>query len=75
MLIIPNSKATLKGVLNKTIIKMFGPEIHNVITKCFVHKRELAEKKHVRVGATTHGPPHENTPKTAKTDTFNLVIN
>ena len=29
----------------------------------------------VRVGATTHGPPHENSPKMAKTYTFKLVIN
>ena len=29
----------------------------------------------VRVGATTHGPPHENSPKTAKIYTFKLVIN
>ena len=29
----------------------------------------------VRVGATTNGPPHENTPKTAKKHTFKLLIN
>ena len=29
----------------------------------------------LRVGATTHGPPHENTPKTTKTHTFKLLIN
>ena len=29
----------------------------------------------VRVAATTHSPPHENTPKTAKIYTFKLVIN
>ena len=32
-------------------------------------------KHMVRVVATTHDPPHENTPKTAKTYTFKLVIN
>ena len=32
-------------------------------------------KELVRVGATTHGLPHENSPKMAKPYAFKLVIN
>ncbi len=45
MLIIPYSKATLKGVLDKAIIKVFGPEIYDIITENPVHRRELEEGK------------------------------
>jgi len=52
-----------------------------VVPKEFKHPRRqyiavgLQGCCYVRVAATTHGPPHENTPKTAKTYTFKLVIN
>lgn len=45
-LIISNSKATLKGVQDKAIIKVFGPEIRNAINKSPVRTRELEEGKH-----------------------------
>lgn len=46
-LIIPNSEATVKGVSDETIIKIFGTEIYSAITECPVHMREIAEGKHV----------------------------
>jgi len=46
-LIIPNSEATLKGVLDEVIIKVFGPEIHDAITESPIRKRELEEGKRV----------------------------
>jgi len=44
-LIIPHSEATLKGVLDEAIIKVFGPEIYDAITESPVHRRELEEGK------------------------------
>jgi len=46
-LIISNSEATLKGVPDVAIFKVFGPEIHDAITECPVRRRELAEGKRV----------------------------
>ncbi|KAH8591189.1 hypothetical protein B0O99DRAFT_274866 [Bisporella sp. PMI_857] len=46
-LIISNSEATLKGVPDVAIIKVFGPEIHDAIAECPVRGRELAEGKSV----------------------------
>jgi hypothetical protein len=46
-LIIPNSEATLKGVLDEVIIKVFGPEIHDAITESPIRRRELEEGKRV----------------------------
>jgi len=46
-LIIPHSEATLKGVLDEAIIKVFGPEIHDAITESPIRRRELEEKKGV----------------------------
>jgi hypothetical protein len=46
MLIISNSEATLKGVQDEAIIKVFGPEIRNAINKSPVQTRELEEGKH-----------------------------
>ena len=47
ILIILNSKATLKGALDKVIIKVFNPEIYNVIIKSSIYKRELKKGKHI----------------------------
>jgi len=44
-LMIPNSEVTLKGVPDKAIFEVFGFEIHEAITECPVHKRELEEEK------------------------------
>ena len=44
-LIIPHFKATLKGVLDKAIIKVFSLKIYNIITKNLIRKRELKEGK------------------------------
>jgi hypothetical protein len=44
-LIILHFKATLKGVLNKAIIKVFSLKIYNIITKNLIYKRELEEGK------------------------------
>jgi hypothetical protein len=46
-LIIPHSEATLKGVLDEAIVKVFGPEIHDAITESPVRRRELEEGKRV----------------------------
>jgi len=47
-LITSNSEeATLKGVPDEAIIKVFGPEIHDAITQCPMRRRELAEGKQV----------------------------
>jgi hypothetical protein len=46
-LIISHSEVTLKGVLDKVIIKRFGLEIHDAIIKSLVYKRELEEGKRV----------------------------
>jgi hypothetical protein len=46
-LIIPNSEATLKGVLDEVIVKVFGPEIHDAITESPIRRRELEEGKRV----------------------------
>jgi hypothetical protein len=46
-LIIPHSEATLKGVRDEDIIKVFGPEIHDAITESPVRRRELEEGKRV----------------------------
>jgi len=45
-LIISNSEATLKGVQDEAIIKVFGPEIYNAINESPVRTRELEEGKH-----------------------------
>ncbi|KAH8744852.1 hypothetical protein F5882DRAFT_263601, partial [Hyaloscypha sp. PMI_1271] len=42
-LIILYSKTTLKGVLDKAIIKVFSPKIYNTITKSPIYRRELKE--------------------------------
>ena len=42
-LIILTSEATLKGVLDKTIIRVFGPKIYGVITKSLIREREVKE--------------------------------
>ncbi|KAF3481542.1 uncharacterized protein GIQ15_04301 [Arthroderma uncinatum] len=42
-LIIPNSEATLKGVLNEAILNVFGPEIHEAVTESPMRRKELAE--------------------------------
>jgi len=39
----PNPKVTLKGVLDKAVINIFGFKIYNVITTCSLCKRELEE--------------------------------
>ncbi|KAH8769514.1 hypothetical protein BGZ57DRAFT_765523, partial [Hyaloscypha finlandica] len=46
-LIIPYSEATLKGVLDKAIIKVFSPEIYKAITESSIHRRELEEGKRI----------------------------
>jgi hypothetical protein len=42
----PNPKVTLKGVLDKAIIRVFGPKIHRAITACHMRK-ELEEGNRV----------------------------
>ena len=42
-LIIPNSEATLKGVQDEVIVKVFRPEIRNAIKGSPVRKRELQQ--------------------------------
>ncbi|KAH8770260.1 hypothetical protein BGZ57DRAFT_765278, partial [Hyaloscypha finlandica] len=44
-LIILYSKVTLKGVLDKAIIKVFSPKIYDIITENPIYKRELEERK------------------------------
>jgi hypothetical protein len=44
-LIILHFKATLKGVLNKAIIKVLSLKIYNIITENLIYKRELEEGK------------------------------
>ena len=44
-LIILYFKATLKGVLDKAIIKVFSLKIYNIITENLICKRELEEGK------------------------------
>lgn len=44
-LIIPNSEATLKGVRDEAIIKVFGNDIYNAINESPVRKRESKEGK------------------------------
>jgi hypothetical protein len=46
-MLIPSSKATLKGVLTENIVKVFSPKISKAISKCPVRKRELAQGKSV----------------------------
>ena len=46
-LIIPHSEATLKGVPDKAIIKVFSSEIYDAITENPVRRRELEEGKRV----------------------------
>ncbi|TGO54957.1 hypothetical protein BCON_0099g00220 [Botryotinia convoluta] len=46
-LVIPNSEATLKGVEDIAILKVFGPEIHDAISECPVRRRELADGKRI----------------------------
>jgi hypothetical protein len=43
---IPNTEVTMKGVEDKAIIKVFGPEIYNAIRESPVRRRELKEGKH-----------------------------
>lgn len=47
MLIIPNSEATLKGVQDDAIIRIFGPNTYGAINESPVRKRESAEGKRV----------------------------
>ena len=44
-LIIPSSEATLKGVRDEAIVKVFGSEIHNAINESPIRRRELKGKK------------------------------
>jgi hypothetical protein len=44
---VPHSEVTLKGVADEAVIKIFGPEIHDAITKSPIHRRELEEGKRV----------------------------
>jgi hypothetical protein len=44
-MVIPHSEATLKGVLDEAIIKVFGPEIHDAITESPIRRTELEAKK------------------------------
>jgi hypothetical protein len=46
-MIVPNAEATLKGVSDKTIIDVFGAEIHDAINATPIRRRELKERKHV----------------------------
>lgn len=46
-LIILYFEATLKGTLDKTINKVFSPEIYNVIIKNFIYRRELEKGKRI----------------------------
>jgi len=39
----PNPEITLKGVLDKAIIDVFGSEIYGAITACCMRKKELGE--------------------------------
>lgn len=41
--LMPNPEITLKGVLDKAIINVFGSEIHRAITACHIRKKELGE--------------------------------
>jgi len=44
-LIIPSSEATLKGVRDEAILKVFGSEIHNAINESPIRRRELKGNK------------------------------
>jgi hypothetical protein len=44
--LIPSSEIALKGVLDKAIIRVFGPEIHGAITASRMRKKELEEGNH-----------------------------
>jgi hypothetical protein len=46
-LIVPNSEATLKGVVDEAIIKVFGRDIYEAISTSRVRTRELEQGKHV----------------------------
>lgn len=46
-MIVPNAEATLKGVADKTIIDVFGADIHDAINATPIRRRELKEGKHV----------------------------
>lgn len=39
----PNPEITLKGVLDKAIIDVFGSEIHGAVTACRMREKELEE--------------------------------
>jgi len=43
----PNPEVTLKGVLDESIIRVFGPEIHRAITASRMRKKELEEGNHI----------------------------
>jgi len=51
-LIIPHSEATLKGVLDEAILKVFGSQIHNAIAESPIRRRELDEGKLVTEGVS-----------------------
>lgn len=46
-LVIPSPEATLKGIPDKAIISIFGPEIHGAINENPIRKRELEDGTHV----------------------------
>jgi hypothetical protein len=43
----PNPEITLKGVLDKAIINVFGFKIHRAIRTCCIRKKELEEGNRV----------------------------
>lgn len=45
--LIPNPEITLKGVLDKAIIDVFGSEIHRAITTCRIREKELEQGNRV----------------------------